>query len=389
MTKIVSQLARGLSLAVGLIAGAAQAQPAWLPERKLEPRWQVEIPPDAGRALSGNGTRLRVQGDGRISFALGQLDSSDHTPSPDDPRLLLVTVDSDGRVVSRAPVHGPADRTYTVVPLQGGDFLVHYEDNESLPGMQLRRIAADGTERGAWRQMIHPAAYSVLLDAMARNDGTAAAAVSIGPGPNDVLAVMLLGPGNRPMSDHRLQILMPGHDYVTRVHPLVPNTDDQPQPFLVIGNGIGRSSSSGTSHFALSFSSDGGVLTAVPPIELGPEYILCHALSGEGRIVFALSVLDNDRHTILRWLSGLYGAALEVQRPVPKGTACNIGLRGDGSGAIWLEPRQLLAFSADQDLLWRATLDDVRAISWMPDGDVVALHDTDTGVRLVRYGTRP
>ncbi len=372
------------------IAGAARAQSSPVPERKLEPRWQVEFQPGSGRAFNAAHIRLRVQDDGRISFGLPLYDDYGHQSSTDDAQLLLMTIDGDGRVVGRVPVKGSAGHGYTAIPLSGGDFLVHVEEDETVLRMQFLRIAADGTERGAWKQSIDPSPASRLVDAVMHGDGLILAAVSIGIGPNDTLAIMVLGPDGRVVSDHRLRMLTIGSDYLTRIHR---RGSGPPDPlFLILLNGPGRSPATQTSPYAIPLELEGGVITTALPIELGPEYALCSAMAREGHMVLGLSVPDSERG-ILRWLSESFGSdwkqAIEMQRPVPRFPDCSIGLREDGSGTFWLDPRTLLAFGADNELRWRATLDaDAVGVSWMSDGDIVALHATDSGVRLVRYSPR-
>ena len=364
----------------GAAAAFAEGEPGLM--RRLEPRWQTEIPADAGLKFSLHKGRIAVAGDGRVSFGL-KLGSG--SVSDEVVRAVLVTVAGSGEILQR-PTIGDVEPDAPIVALAGGDFVVQAANPGRRNMLELRRHAADGRllfrsirKLGAGEQ------NNRLLDALALANGRTITMSEIGLGPNDTLIVDVLDPAGRSVWSYRMRVRL-GSEFYSRLYMLTP--DSRRERVAISANGAGRLVRDPPYNTVLqSIALAGRTGTVAKPVTLANDgEMRCSALVPDGRAVLGI-VPSEATSTILRWYN-------DSGRPVTSRTfagadPCVIAMRADGVSLVSRAPRQIMIFAADGAPQWRAELPaDADMIAWMPEGDVFAIHGAESGVRFVRYAPR-
>jgi hypothetical protein len=349
---------------VCVAAAAARAEDAAI--RQLEPVWKTAVP---GTSAVGPffGLRLRVQDDNRISLGAG---------------YALVTLDAAGKIQHRVLLPRRTNEEYSSIPLEGGDFLV--QPNAAATGqMRLLRVGADGRQRFAASERLSSEILGILHDATLLPDGRVVAAVSFGPGPNAVLALLAFDAAGRRVADNRTVIFLPASEGLTRLYARF--RERAFEGVSVIGVGSRRT---GSAPFRKMFNFAGNVPVASEADFLGAGTLKCSAMNAGGLAVLGVSdAAGESKRIALRWYA--YGDEQTAARDLEDADSCQIALRREGSALVWLAPRKLFALDDDAKLLWRAELpEDAVAVGWMSDGDIVAVHPSATGANVVRYLAR-
>jgi hypothetical protein len=222
---------------------------------------------------------------------------------------------------------------------------------------------------------------SIVHDAIALPDGRVAAVLSLGPGPNDVLALVLFDGAGRRLADHRMALftlMFPAGSW-TRIHARL--DDRKLQSLSVLGTGSeGRA-------FVQRFGVMGNVPVASPTRFLGAGNLKCGVMTPADGALVGLYDPKTEAALKLRWYDS--GGEETASHDAGEARECDIALRRDGSSVVWLAPRRLLAFDAAGKPLWRAELPaDAIAVGWMAEGDIAAIHPATNGVDVVRYLVR-
>lgn len=368
-------------------AGAAFAAPAWAEaqpgvERRLEPRWQTEIPADPKGRFTASHARVRVADDGRMSFGLTVIRESSPYDITD---AVLVTVAGSGEILSRAAVQGDFSNS-AIAPLAGGDFLIQGQAGGERAAIELRRHAPDGQLRFSnLRKLGVEGDNNALRDAVALADGRTLALSETGPGPNAVMVLDVLDAAGRSLASQRLRVMLGSAQY-SRLYKV--SAGAARERVLVVLNGDGRQTQNPPYETLLRpFVLQGRIVSPAMPITLGREgEMRCNALALDGRAIVGI-VPSAATSTIFRWYSA--AGKLVATRTFAGGGFCTIAARDDGVSLVILERNRILAFAANGAPLWNATLPlDADAVAWMLGGDIAVIHAADSGVRLVRYALR-
>jgi hypothetical protein len=331
--------------------------------RKLEVLWQTLVPHPGKPEESA--WRLRVQDDNRLSLAS---------------RHALVTLDGTGKLRARVVLPSRPNEDYAIVPLAGGDFLVQ-ANAAGFGAMRIARYTAEGRLRFLNVEPLDKETNSILHDAIAVPDGHVAAVLSLGPGPNDVLSLVLFDAAGRRVADHRMRVfnlMFPSGSW-TRIHPGLDGR--KLGSAIVLGTGFrGRA-------FVQPYGFMGNVPVASETLFLGEGHQKCGAMMPAGGVVVGLSDPKTEAALKLRWYDS--GGEETASHDAGEARECDITVRRDGSSVVWLAPRRLLAFDAAAKPLWRAELPaDAIAVGWTVEGDIAAIHATANGVNAVRYLAR-
>ncbi len=368
-------------------AGAAFAAPALAEaqpglERRLEPRWQTEIPADPKGRFTVSHTRVQVADDGRMSFGLTVIRESSPYNFTD---AVLVTVAGSGEILSRAAVQGDFSNS-AIVPLAGGDFLIQGQAGGDRAAIELRRHAPDGQLRFSnVRKAGVDGDNNALRDAVALADGRTVALSETGPGPNAILVLDVLDAAGRSLASQRLRVMLGSAQY-SRLYKV--SAGAARERVLVALNGDGRQTRNPPYETLLRpFVLQGRTISPGIPIDLGREgEMRCSAVAPDGRAIVGI-VPSAATSTILRWYSAA-GKSF-ASRTFAGADFCTIVMQDDGVSLVMLERRRILAFAANGAPLWNAALPlDADAVAWMPGGDIAVIHSAESGVRLVRYALR-
>lgn len=374
---------RLLAAAVLLCAGAASAmaQVESGAARRLEPRWQTEIPADPkGRLAAGRDTRIFVADDGRMSFGLN-LYLGTTADSPIDG--VFVTAAGSGEILSRATVQGDFTNS-AIVPLAGGDFLVQGRAGGDREALELRRHAPDGQPRFSSTRRVE-GDNNALRDALALADGRTVALSEIGPGPNAILVLDVLDPAGRSAVSRQFGVMLGSAQY-TRMFKVA--AGPARERVVVAVNGDDRMTRKPPySTLLRSFVVQGRTVSAGATVSLGRDgEMRCVAVGADGSTVVGI-VPSAATSIVIRW----YGKAgkLSATRTFAGVPSCVIAAANDGGSLVLLEQRRILAFAPNGAPQWSAALPrEAETFAWMPGGDIVALHSVDGGLRLVRYVPR-
>ncbi len=356
------RIAPALAVAFACAAPVA-AETEEILARKLEAIWKTAVPGDS-TVSTFYGLRLRIQSDNGISLAAGH---------------ALVTLDAAGKIRHRALLPQRKDEGYSSVPLEGGDFLV--QPNAAAVGqLRLSRLSADGVARFTAQERLPKDILAILHDAVLLPDGHVAAAASYGPGPNDVLALLVFDAAGRRVGDHRTTIFLPASEGFTRIFTHL--RDRELLDLAVMGMG---SRPSGSGPFRKLYGLAGEIPVGTEAAFLGAGSLRCSAMNADGAaIVGVADAKGEDKRLTLRWYD--YAGEQSAARTLDEADACQIAIRRDGGSLVWLAPRKLLALDDGAKPLWRAELpEDAAAIGWMSEGDIVAVHPAASGMNVVRY----